>query len=133
MSFLSEKFNINSFGFDDIVDIKPKIDRIISNANIKDGLINIYSISKTSSIFIGKGDDICKLNSLLDETVKTNNKNINAEFYELILKFKSNFFKNSSTLPIENSKILLDNTESVYFVDFENNRKIKEVIVSITY
>ena len=29
--------------------------------------------------------------------------------------------------------ILIDNDESIYFVDFENERKTKEIIVSITY
>ena len=133
MAFLSEKFNINSFGFVDVIDIKPKLDRIISSVNIKNGLINIHSISKTSSIFVGKSEDFYKINDILEETIKSNNKNINADFYKLILKFKSNFFKNNATLPIENSKILIDNDESIYFVDFENERKTKEIIVSITY
>ena len=133
MAFLSEKFNINSFGFIDVIDIKPKLVRIISSANIKNGLINIHSISKTSSIFVGKSEDFYKINDILEETIKSNNKNINADFYKLILKFKSNFFKNNATLPIENSKILIDNDESIYFVDFENERKTKEIIVSITY
>lgn len=133
MAILIEKFNINSFGFDDVVDIMPKVNRIFLNSDIKTGLVNIYSKSKTSSIFVGKSDDFFKLNNLLDETIKNTDKNINADFYTLILKFKSNFFKNSIMLPIENSKILIDNNESIYFVDFENERKTKEVIVSITY
>ena len=131
MAVTKEKFTINSLGFNDAVDILPKVRRILQNSNIERGLLNIYANSKTSAVFVGDFEDFSKLNNFFDKSIKSTDNTAGAEFYKLILNYKSYFFKSSLLLPVENSDILINNQDGIYFIDFENDRKAKEIIVSI--
>lgn len=131
MTIIREKFNIESIGFGDIVEILPKINDIVKVSNVKDGLINIYINSSLCALFAGESDDLRRFCDMFDKMIKPFENNLDIEFYDLALKYKAYFFKNTLTLPVENSNILIDNQDSIYFVDFENNRKTKEIIVSV--
>ena len=131
MAIIFEKFNINSCGFGDTVDILPKIYGVIKAKDTKNGLLNINVSSPLSVIYVGKSEDFFKLNSFLDETIKSSDKSYNTDTYLATLSFKANYFKNNVTIPVENSKLLLENLDRIYFIDFENKKSIKEILVSI--
>ncbi len=131
MTVIIEKFNIKSNGFDDVIDILPKLNESFLNTEFQNGLVNVYVKSSLSGLYVGKSEDFFKLNKFLDDITKTKDLSYNSEIYTLMLNYKANFFKNSITLPVENRKILIDNQDRIFFVDFENSKKIKEIIVSM--
>ena len=131
MTVIIEKFNIKSNGFDDVIDILPKLNESFLNTEFQNGLVSVYVKSSLSGLYMGKSEDFFKLNKFLDDIIKTKDLSYNSEIYTLMLNYKANFFKNSITLPVENRKILIDNQDRIFFVDFENSKKIKEIIVSM--
>ncbi len=131
MTVLFEKFNINSCGFGDTVDILPKVYSVIKAKDIKNGLLNIQACSALSVIYVGKSEDFFKLNEFLDETVKSGEKSYSADTYISTLNYKANYFKKNITIPIQDSKLVIENLDRIYFIDFENKKSLKEIIISI--
>ncbi|MBQ8635262.1 YjbQ family protein [bacterium] len=138
MSVSSEKFFISSKGFDDVVDITQKIQDVVSNFSIKNGVAQITLLASTASLITiddepGLEFDVSRL---LENIVPLNKVyQHDSEWLEgnAHAHLKSIILGKSLNLPIVDSKIQLGSWQRIIFIDFDNKVQNREIIVSVIY
>ena len=127
----------------EIIDITSKIQSIVSNSNLKNGLVHVFCKHTTASLMINekeerlledikefiettapsakkyKHDDLEKRDCPIDEPINCHSH------------LKSLLFKTSETIPIKNGKLDLGRWQSLMFVELDGPRKNRKVAISI--
>lgn len=135
MAVKSEKFIIQSKGFDDTIDITQKIKTIVSNSNAKDGIVVITSSLPTVSLLRlentkGLATDVKNILASIVPVHKIYEHDNNWYDANAFSHLKSVFLGNSLTISILNSMLELPLECSIVLVDFNN--KIGQVPVVVT-
>ena len=138
MGVYSENFLISSKGFSDVIDITSKVKNVALNAKIKDGIINIISISPTSSLIVlenvpGIAFDLAKL---LDSIVPINKIYQHDNLWHdgnAFSHLRATILGNNLVFPLHNYEIIMDDYSQITFIDFDNKQSDKQVVVTVTY
>ena len=138
MSIKIENFTINSKGFDDLIDITSKVQGIVLGSGIKEGVVTIYPISSTASILMmdnepGISDDFKKL---IDNLIPINKLYQHDEMWHIgnaHAHLRAALLGKNVSLPILDSRIVLDSNQRVILADFNNCVGSIQIFVSITY
>lgn len=133
MKLINSEIIIESFNKIEIVDISSKIEKIVSENNIKEGLISIYSKHSTSAIVINENefglveDFKNYLNKIvLEDDYEHNHIDNNARSH-----IQSFLLGNSISVPIINSKIDLGTWQSIFFVELDGPRSRRTIKINI--
>lgn len=129
-----ETFNISSKKNFEIIDITQNINDFLFDLKIEQGVVNVFSKHSTTAIAINENEmGLLKdfenfLNGII---IKDNNY-----FHDKIdnnahSHLKSFFIKNSETIPIVNSKLNLGVWQSVFFIEFDGPRSLREIVLSV--
>lgn len=114
----------------EIIDITSKINEIIANSNISNGIVNIFS---TSAICVNENEEglLEDLEFVLSNIIsnkfsyKHDNIDNNAESH-----LKSFLLSSSESVPISNNKLNLGTWQSVFFIELDGPRHNR--IINIT-
>ena len=117
----------------EIIDITSKINEIIANSNISNGIVNIFSKHSTSAICVNENEEglLEDLEFVLSNIIsnkfsyKHDNIDNNAESH-----LKSFLLSSSESVPISNNKLNLGTWQSVFFIELDGPRHNR--IINIT-
>lgn len=117
----------------EIIDITSKINEIIANSNISNGIVNIFSKHSTSAICVNENEEglLEDLEFVLSNIIsnkfsyKQDNIDNNAESH-----LKSFLLSSSESVPISNNKLNLGTWQSVFFIELDGPRHNR--IINIT-
>lgn len=131
-----ESFTVQTKGFNDIVNITPKIEEIILKKKVKEGVVLVFIPGSTAGI------TTIEYEKGVIEDLK--------EFFEKITPIKGTYhhekawsdgngyahiraalLKPSLTIPVENGKLLLGTWQQIVLVDFDNKVRERSVIVKV--
>lgn len=133
MKVINSEIIIESFNKIEIVDISSKIEKILSENEVKEGLISVYSKHSTSAIVINENETglVEDFKNYLDKVVleedyKHNRIDNNAKSH-----IQSFLLGNSISIPIVNSKIDLGTWQSIFFVELDGPRSRRTIKVNI--
>ena len=138
MSVKNQKIIISTQGFDDLIDITSKIQDVIWDTKVKEGIANIFVKSSCASILILEDEPALPLDitKLLDSIVPINKvyqHDNNWHDGNAFSHLKSMFLGHNITLPIVESKIELDSYQRIVLIDFDNKASFREIVVSVVY
>lgn len=130
------RFKIKTKGFNDIIDITPKISEIVKNSKTKEGICLIFVAHSTCAITTIEYEEgvIEDLKRIL-ENIAPMNKN-----YEHCKKWgdcngyahvRAALMKPCLTVPIENGKLYLGTWQQIVLIDFDNRPREREIFVKI--
>ena len=116
---------INSERRIEFIDITNKIQKVIDDSSVKDGIIFLYVPHTTAGLTINenydrtvKQDIIGKLNSLVPENENYLHSEGNSDSH-----IKSSLIGNEMFLFFEDKKLVLGSWQGVFFCEFDGPRK----------
>jgi len=121
------EFGISSSKRIEMIDITARVQEIVSNSKIKDGIIFLFVPHTTAGITINENADasvqkdiINKLNQIVPENDDYLHKEDNSDSH-----IKTSLFSNENFIFIENGKLKLGTWQGIYFCEFDGPRKRK--------
>lgn len=114
----------------EVIDITQKIQNLIDEIKISEGIVNVFTKHSTSAIFVNENEEglLKDFENILNDLVKENN----SYFHDNIdnnanSHLKSFLLSSSETIPIMNYTLDLGTWQSIFFIDLDGpraNRKI---------
>jgi len=121
------EFGISSSKRIEMIDITARVQEIVSNSKIKDGIIFLFVPHTTAGITINENADasvqkdiINKLNQIVPENDDYLHQEGNSDSH-----IKTSLFSNENFIFIENGKLKLGTWQGIYFCEFDGPRKRK--------
>jgi len=116
-----------------IIDITSKINEIITNSKVSNGIVNLFSKHSTSAICVNENEEGLledlefALSNIISNKFSYKHDNIdnNAKAH-----LKSFLLSSSESIPIYNNKLNLGTWQSVFFIELDGPRHNR--IVNIT-
>jgi len=126
------ELNINTKKRNELVDITNKIESVVKEAKVKEGICIVYCPHTTAAITINEGADpdvkediLERLSKMVPEEGSYKHSEGNSAAH-----IKSSLVGASETIIIKEGKLMLGRWQSIYFAEFDGPRK-REVIVKI--
>lgn len=138
MNILNLKFLINTNGNNDVLDITENAKEKILSKNVLNGLIHIYTPLSRAGIKIMEYDPgiVKDLNNFLEKIIPKQNK----YFHDIEWKdnfangyIKSALIGNGVCVPFIEGDFELDRFQRILFVDFDDTKGTRSVIIQIIY
>lgn len=127
-----EYIDIRSTSKQEFIDITQKVQKIIDNSGIKEGLCVVYVPHTTAGITINENADPDVIDDIGNHLEKIVPK---TEYFKHIegnspAHIKSSIFGHSVSIPISNGRLLLGRWQGIFFCEFDGPRS-RQVIVKI--
>ncbi|MGB9696769.1 MAG: secondary thiamine-phosphate synthase enzyme YjbQ [Ignavibacteria bacterium] len=137
MKIINETIFLQTKGHNDIIDITDRVSELVENANIKNGTCVLFSVGSTAGITTieyepGLLKDLPQLlNKLVPAGIPYHHDDTwgDGNGYAHL---RSSLIKTSFTIPIVNGELTLGRWQQVIFIDFDNRRRERKIIVQIT-
>lgn len=120
----------------DIIDLTSKIEDIVRESGIKNGIVNVFSVGSTCAISIMEYEPglMKDLNNILDRIAP---KDIEYEHhkrwgdYNGHSHIRATLLKSSLTLPVINGELIHGTWQQIIFVELDIRPRDRRVVVSI--
>lgn len=132
----SDTIALSTKGFSDTIDITGKVVRIVQQSSIRDGLVTIFCKGSTGAVTTIEYESgvINDLKKALEKIVPSNIP------YEHDKRWgdgngfshvRAAVMKPSLTVPLINQQLILGTWQQIVFMDFDNRRRNREIVVHI--
>lgn len=119
----------------EIVDITDKLQKIVSESNIKEGLCNVFTMHATAAIIINENYD----SNLRSDIIKAINKSIperNNYLHDRIdnnaaSHIRATILGPSETIPIKDGKLQFGTWQQIAFFELDGPRTERKIVVSV--
>jgi len=132
----SETISISTKGFSDIIDITDRLDSVVGHSKIKDGLVTVFCPGSTGSITTIEYES-----GVLRDLQKAIEKIVPSDVpYEHDRRWgdgngfshvRSALMKPGLTIPLVKGKLTLGTWQQIVFIDFDNRKRERNLIVQI--
>ena len=124
----------------ELINITEKVNEIVKNSNVKEGVVTIFSKHTTTGIRINENEErlFMDIKIFLEKIASTSNKYLhddielrNCPKNERInghAHIKSLILNSSEIIPIVNNEMVLGKWQSIFFIELDGKRN-REVIV----
>ena len=126
------EFDINTSERNELIDITDKVQKIVKESSVKEGVCVVYCPHTTAGVTINEGADpdvkadiLAKLSEIVPEDGGYKHAEGNSDAH-----IKSSLVGASSTVLIKDNGLILGRWQAVYFAEFDGPRK-RKVIVKI--
>lgn len=138
MAILTEKFDISTVGYTDMLDITNRVQNIVLNSAIKEGSVMVYVTGSTSSVTTIQLEDGVSQEFLQawEKIVPENNDYLHKQKGHegnVTAHIRATIIGNSVQLPLVDGHILLGTWQQVVLVDFDSMPGKKTIVVQIVY
>jgi secondary thiamine-phosphate synthase enzyme len=112
-------------------DITGKVEDIVKESEVDDGICNIFAVGSTGAILINENEPM-----LLEDLRRTLEKiSSSKELYQHIENayshIRSAIIGGSYSVPIKDGKLMLGTWQNIMVVNFDNGTREREVIVTV--
>jgi secondary thiamine-phosphate synthase enzyme len=134
MKVFQKEIRIGTKGANDFIDITEKVEEIVREAKVKNGIVALNSLHNTACLIIQENDETIfeDMKKFFDRVLPLNEKYSHS--YEGSLNatahLKSNLLSQSITLPIKNGNLVLGTWQRIIFVELFEPRE-RTVFVTI--
>lgn len=136
MGIRNGKFQINTRGFTDIIDITQKVKNEVYKHNLKDGLVHIYVAGSTASVTAIEYEPglLKDFPAVLDKIAPA------GEFYHHDdtwhdgnghAHVRAALIGNSFSVPLVDGALQLGTWQQIVLVDFDNKPRVRNVTVQV--
>jgi secondary thiamine-phosphate synthase enzyme len=132
----SETISLSTKGFSDIIDITDRVDSVVGHSKIKDGLVTVFCPGSTGSITTIEYESGV-LRDLQKAIERVAPPNIPYEHDRRwgdgngFSHVRAALMKPSLSIPIIRGKLTLGTWQQIVFIDFDNRKRERNIIVQI--
>ena len=122
------KIKVKSQGFSDIT---SKVEDIVKDSEIEDGICTIFAVGATSSIIINE-DDPMLLQDLKDSLEKIAPKEkIYHHSENAFSHLRSTIIGTNQTIPVKGGELILGTWQEIMIANFDTEDREREIVVTI--
>jgi secondary thiamine-phosphate synthase enzyme len=132
----SETISLSTKGFTDILDITHHVDTVIDRSNIKNGLVTVFCSGSTGAVTTIEYESgvLRDLQKAIEKIVPSNIP------YEHDRRWgdgngfshvRAALMKPSLTIPLIKGRLMLGTWQQVVFIDFDNRRRERNILVQV--
>ena len=132
----SETISLSTKGFSDIIDITDRVDSVVGNSKIKEGLVTVFCPGSTGSITTIEYES-----GVVRDLQKAIEKIVPSDIpYEHDKRWgdgngfshvRAALMKPSLSIPIIKGKLTLGTWQQIVFIDFDNRKRERKILVHI--
>jgi len=136
MAIFSETISLSTKGFSDIIDITNRVDSAIGRSKIENGLVTVFCPGSTGSVTTIEYESGV-LRDLQMTIEKIAPSNIPYEHDKRwgdgngFSHVRAALMKPSLTIPLIKGKLALGTWQQIAFIDFDNRRRDRNLVVQI--
>ncbi|MGQ9465445.1 MAG: secondary thiamine-phosphate synthase enzyme YjbQ [bacterium] len=129
------EFTISTKRNEELIDITAKIEEIVNNSRIKDGIVHIFIPHATAGIILNESADPNIKTDFLNALEKAVPKRANYLHDHIdrnaSAHIRSAIVGSSITIPLKNGGMILGTWQSIMFCEFDGPRRTRKIIVQI--
>ncbi|MGQ9534252.1 MAG: secondary thiamine-phosphate synthase enzyme YjbQ [bacterium] len=129
------EFTISTNRNEELIDITAKIEEIVNNSRIKDGIVHIFIPHATAGIILNESADPNIKTDFLNALEKAVPKRANYLHDHIdrnaSAHIRSAIVGSSITIPLKNGGMILGTWQSIMFCEFDGPRRTRKIIVQI--
>jgi len=134
---IQKKLELNTKGFNDIVDITPQIQNYVSESQINDGYILVFVPGATGGLTTieyepGLLQDLPELMEKIAPMNKSYNHDKTWHDGNGYAHLRSALIGPDITIPIQENKLVLGTWQQVVFLDFDNRERKRRLHIQIS-
>lgn len=134
--FTTTSIEIATRGFTDIIDITPQLKRILQEQNYSEGQMLLFVPGSTAAVTTVEFEPGLErdLKEMFEEWIPMNKRYHHNEAWHDgngYAHVRSSMLKPSLTIPFADARLLLGTWQQVVFIDFDNRKRSRNVIVQI--
>ncbi|MFW5804400.1 MAG: secondary thiamine-phosphate synthase enzyme YjbQ [bacterium] len=138
MPVITEKFNIKTKGFTDIIDITENVKTVIKKHNPSNANITVYVAGSTASISTMEYEPgLLKDIPEAYEKIAPINKNYHHDETwhdgNGYAHVRASLTGNSQCFPVQNHEIILGTWQQIILLDFDNKPRTRSIFVQIVF
>lgn len=138
MPVITERFNIQTRGFTDIIDITSSVEALISRHNLQEAQATVYVAGSTASITTveyepGLLKDLPEAFEIIAPMRKTYHHDETWHDGNGYAHVRSSFIGNSKSFPITKGQLALGTWQQIILIDFDNKPRTRCIYVQIIY
>jgi secondary thiamine-phosphate synthase enzyme len=131
---MRQTFHIKTTQREELIDITPQIEHIVSDSGIKNGIVSIYAQGATAAIMIQENWDDSVQTDLVHLLQKLIPKGVwlhdrqdgNGDAH-----LKSGLVGPSETIPVMESKLGLSTWQNIFFCEFDGPRQQRPIVCTV--
>ena len=132
----TEKIIIETKGICDVVNLTPKIEKIVEKSEIKDGLVNIFITGSTAGLTTIEYEEnlLRDFKEMMERLIPQKKSYYHDQTWGEANGFshlRASLIGPEVTIPLEEGKILLGSWQQIVLCDFDRHPRTREVIVTI--
>lgn len=138
MPIITERFNVNTKGFTDIVDLTDKVKEILANHNPDNAQVMVYVSGSTASITTieyepGLLKDIPEAFEIIAPMEKTYHHDETWHDGNGFSHVRASIIGNSESFPVTNHELVLGTWQQIVLIDFDNKPRTRSIYVQIIF
>jgi len=138
MPILTERFNLSTKGFTDILDITKQVKQILEKYSPEDAQVMVYVAGSTASITTveyepGLLKDIPEAFEIIAPINKTYHHDKTWHDGNGFSHVRASIIGNSKSFPVKNQELVLGTWQQIVLIDFDNKPRTRCVYVQIIY
>jgi len=138
MPVITERFNITTKGFTDIIDITEQVYEIIQNHQTENAQVLIYVVGSTASITTleyepGLLKDIPEALEIIATMNKTYHHDKTWHEGNGFAHVRASMMGNSKSFPVIKQELILGTWQQIVLMDFDNKPRTRGIYVQIIY
>jgi secondary thiamine-phosphate synthase enzyme len=131
---MRQTFHIKTTQREELIDITPQIEHIVSDSGIKNGIVSIYAQGASAAIMIQENWDDSVQTDLVHLLQKLIPKGVwlhdrqdgNGDAH-----LKSGLVGPSETIPVMESKLGLSTWQNIFFCEFDGPRQQRPIVCTV--
>ena len=136
MPVITERFNINTGGFTDIIDITDKVRQVIKKHKLENAQIMVYVAGSTASVSTieyepGLLKDLPEAFEKFAPMDKTYHHDETWHDGNGYAHVRASIVGNSQNFPVKDNEILLGTWQQIVLIDFDNKPRTLSIYVQI--
>ena len=138
MPVITERFNISTKGFTDILDITEQVRNIIEKHNFADAQIMVYVAGSTASVTTveyepGLLKDLPEAFEILAPMHKQYHHDETWQDGNGFSHVRASMVGNSKSFPVKNGDLVLGTWQQIVLIDFDNKPRTRCIYVQVIY
>jgi secondary thiamine-phosphate synthase enzyme len=136
VAVVTDTIGVGTAGFADVVDLTPKVERVVNSSGVREGVVVVANPGSTASITTiefepGLVDDLKRAAERLaptDEVYKHDRRWGDGNGHSHV---RAAVFGPSVALPLRGGRLQVGAWQQVVLVDFDNRPRSREVIITV--
>ncbi len=132
----SETISFSTRGFSDIIDITDQVESVAKRSSIENGLVTVFCPGSTGAVTTIEYESgvLRDLQKAIERIVPSNIPYEHDQRWgdgNGFSHVRAALMKPSLTIPIQNGKLSLGTWQQIVFIDFDNRRRQRNLVVQV--